>query len=66
MGLGQAIGGLIWNIIILIISIYLALKAFGVIKSKDEKWTSTKMKVISSILVVGSLILVLADCLSLF
>ena len=66
MGSGQAIGGLINNIIILIISIYLVLKAFGVIKSKDEKWTSTKMKVISSILVVGSLILVLADCLSLF
>mgnify|MGYP003301292966 FL=1 len=66
MGLGQAIGGLIGNIIILIISIYLALKAFGVIKSKDEKWTSTKMKVISSILVVGSLIFVLTDCLRLF
>ena len=66
MGSGQAIGGLINNIIILIISIYLVLKAFGIIKSKDEKWTSTKMKVISSILVVGSLILVLADCLSIF
>lgn len=66
MGQGQAIGGLIWNIIILIISIYLALKAFGVIKSKDEKATSTKMKVISSILVVGFLILVLKDCLGLF
>lgn len=66
MGLGQAIGGLIGNIIILIISIYLALKAFGVIESKDEKWTSTKMKVISSILVVGSLIFVLTDCLRLF
>lgn len=66
MGPGQAIGGLIGNIIILIISIYLALKAFGVIKSKDEKWTSTKMKVISSILVVGSLIFVLTDCLRLF
>ena len=66
MGSGQAIGGLINNIIILIISIYLVLKAFGVIKSKDEKWTSTKMKVISSILLVVSLIFVLIDCLRLF
>lgn len=66
MGPGQAIGGLIGDIIILIISIYLVLKAFGVIKSKDEKWTSTKMKVISSILVVGSLVFVLIDCLRLF